>query len=186
MDTISPNGNFHEADMSLLQKEKQTLPGLYVTSGEAYELWQKEPNHIKIIDVRTPEEFMFVGHPAMAWKIPVAIQIYTWDAEKNIYPMKVLPDFVSRVQEIAGPDDVLMVMSRSGVRSAIAVNMLAEAGYSQPYQILDGMEGDIVEDPSSLYKGQRMKNGWKNSGCPWTYNLKPDRMILPTSGAIGQ
>jgi hypothetical protein len=27
--------------------------------------------------------------------------------------------------------------------------------------------------------GQRLKNGWKNSGCPWTYKLTPDRMVLP-------
>jgi hypothetical protein len=22
-------------------------------------------------------------------------------------------------------------------------------------------------------------NGWKNSACPWTYKLTPDRMVLP-------
>ena len=27
--------------------------------------------------------------------------------------------------------------------------------------------------------GQRLKNGWKNSGCPWTYELTPERMVLP-------
>jgi hypothetical protein len=24
-----------------------------------------------------------------------------------------------------------------------------------------------------------MRNGWKNSGCPWTYKLTPERMLLP-------
>jgi hypothetical protein len=41
------------------------------------------------------------------------------------------------------------------------------------------MEGDAVEDPGSVFVGQRLKNGWKNSGCPWTYTLTPERMVLP-------
>ena len=36
---------------------------------EAYEKWLAEPDLVKIIDVRTPEEYLFVGHPAMAWNI---------------------------------------------------------------------------------------------------------------------
>ena len=57
--------------------------------------------------------------------------------------------------------------------------MLAKAGFKHVYQIVDGMEGDLVTDVDSLYLGQRMRNGWKNSGCPWTYKLTPDRMRLP-------
>lgn len=181
MNTNPINNEFEEADKLSIPKEKQTTLGLYVTSGEAYEMWQKDPANIKIIDVRTPEEFLFVGYPTMAWKIPVAEQTYIWDAEKGKYPMTILPDFVSRIKDVADPKDTIMLMCRSGGRSAIAVNMLADAGFTQAYQIVDGMEGDIVNDPTSLYNGQRMKNGWKNSGCPWTYKLNPDRMLLPKS-----
>ena len=77
--------------------------GLYVTSKEAYEKWKAEPEKVKILDVRTPEEFLFVGHPTMAWKIPIAAQVYEWDAEKGKFPMKLLTDFVSRVKEVANP-----------------------------------------------------------------------------------
>ena len=45
------------------------------------------------------------------------------------------------------------------------------------------MEGDAVEDPASVFQGQRMKSGWKNSGCPWTYDLTPERMLLPKVGS---
>ena len=93
--------------------------------------------------------------------------------------MKLLPDFVSRVSEVAKPDDTILVTCRSGGRSAIAVNLLAKAGFKHVYNIIDGMEGDTVEDPGSVFLGQRLMNGWKNSGCPWTYNLTPDRMVLP-------
>ena len=162
-----------------IPKGKQTVLGLYVTAKDAYEKWKAEPEKVKILDVRTPEEFLFVGHPTMAWKIPVATQSYEWDAEKNQFPMKPLLDFVSRVQTIAKPDDTLMVMCRSGGRSAIAVNMLAKAGFKNVHNIVDGMEGDAVGDPASVFVGQRLVNGWKNSGCPWTYKLTPDRMVLP-------
>jgi rhodanese-related sulfurtransferase len=162
-----------------LPKAKQTVLGLYVTAKEAYEKWKAEPEKVMIIDVRTPEECLFVGHPAMAWKIPLAAQTYEWDAEKKQFPMRPLPDFVSRVSEVAKPDDTIMVMCRSGGRSAVAVNLLAKAGFNHVYNIVDGMEGDTVVDPDSVFVGQRLKNGWKNSGCPWTYKLTPDRMVLP-------
>jgi rhodanese-related sulfurtransferase len=162
-----------------LAKEKQTVLGLYVTAREAYEMWKAEPEKVKILDVRTPEEYLFVGHPTMAWKIPVAVQDYEWDAQKKQFTMKPLPDFVDRVKEVFKPDDTLLVMCRSGGRSAMAVNMLAQAGFKHVHNIVDGMEGDTVEDPASVFLGQRLKNGWKNSGCPWTYKLTPDRMVLP-------
>jgi rhodanese-related sulfurtransferase len=164
-----------------LPKEKQTALGLYVTAKEAYEKWQAEPDKIKIIDVRTPEEYLFVGHPTMAWKIPVATQSYEWDAEKKQFPMKLLPDFVSRVSEVAKPEDTIMAMCRSGGRSAIAANFLAKAGFKNVYNIIDGMEGDANGDFGSVAQAQPLKDGWKNSGCPWTKKLTPDRMLLSKS-----
>ncbi len=167
------------ADASSIPEGKQTVPGLYVTAKEAYEKWKADPGKVMILDVRTPEEYLFVGHPTMAWKIPVAAQTYEWDAGKGQFPMKPLPDFVSRVQEAARPDDTILVMCRSGGRSALAVNALAKAGFANVYNVIDGMEGDKVDDPDSVYHGMRMKNGWKNSGCPWTDRLTPEQMLLP-------
>ena len=164
-----------------LHKMKQTTLGLYVTAAQAYEMWKAAPDKVKIIDVRTPEEHLFVGHPTMAWKIPVASQSYEWDAEKKQFPMKPLLDFVSRVQTMAKPDDTLMVMCRSGGRSAIAANMLAKAGFKSVYNIIDGMEGDANADSESVAQAQPL-NGWKNSGCPWTKKLTPERMVLPKTG----
>jgi rhodanese-related sulfurtransferase len=165
-----------------LPKGKQTVLGLYVTAKEAYEMWQAEPDKVMIIDVRTAGEYLFLGHPTMAWNIPVAAQTYAWDAVKGHFPMKLLPDFVSRVSEVTKPADTILVTCRSGGRSAIAVNLLAQAGFKHVYNIVDGVEGDTVEDPASVFLGQRLRNGWKNSGCPWTYKLTPDRMVLPKAG----
>ena len=162
-----------------LPKEKQTTLGLYLTAEEAYEKWKAAPKNVTVLDVRTPEEFLFVGHAEMAWNVPLFLQTYVWDAQRGKFPMKPNPDFISEVKKMAKPGDTLLVMCRSGGRSAMAVNKLAEAGFKRVYNITDGMEGDLVEDPDSVYRGQRMKNGWKNSGVPWTYEPAPDRMLLP-------
>ena len=60
---------------------KRTNLGLYVTSKEAYEMWKGDPEKVRILDVRTTEEFLFVGHPPMAWNIPAFLLSYRWDAE---------------------------------------------------------------------------------------------------------
>jgi rhodanese-related sulfurtransferase len=158
-------------------EKKRTVLGLYVTAKEAYEQWKADPGQVTILDVRTPEELLFVGHAPMAWKIPVAAQSYAWDPEKQQFPMQFLSDFAARVSTVAKPDDTIMVMCRSGGRSALAVNLLAKAGFTNVHNIIDGMEGDQVKDPDSVFLGQRLKNGWKNSGAPWTYELTPERLL---------
>jgi rhodanese-related sulfurtransferase len=177
--TGTPNMTAQHAD---LPKDKQTNLGLYLTAKEAYEKWKADPEKVLLIDVRTPEEYLFIGHAPMAWKIPVAAQSYEWDAGKQQFPVKLLPDFVSRVKSVAKADDTLLVMCRSGGRSAIAVNQLAQAGFRHVYNITDGMEGDLVDDPDSVFLGQRLKNGWKNAGAPWTYKLTPERLLVPEDG----
>jgi rhodanese-related sulfurtransferase len=164
---------------SRLPDGKQTTLRLYVTSREAYEKWKAAPDEVTVLDVRTPEEYVFIGHAEMAWNIPLAAQSYQWDAEKKQLPMRPLPDFVARARKVTEPEDTILVMCRSGGRSAMAVNLLAKAGFRNVYNITDGMEGDEVKDPDSVFNGQRLVNGWKNSGLPWTYKIDPERMVLP-------
>jgi rhodanese-related sulfurtransferase len=162
-----------------IPESKQTNLGLYVSAREAFAKWEATPDAIIILDVRTPEEFLFVGHATMAWNVPAFVQSYAWDAERGRFPMRPNPDFVLQVRSIAEPSDTLLVMCRSGSRSARAVDSLAAAGFENVYNIIDGMEGDMVRDPESVFRGQRLKNGWKNSGLPWTYDIDPNRMLMP-------
>ena len=162
-----------------LPEGKQTSLGLYVTAQEAYDMWNADPEKVKILDVRTPEEYIFVGHPDMALNIPFLFPKYEWDANKRRYAVEPNGDFVADVKEHFAPDDTILAMCRSGGRSAWAVNKLAEAGFQNVYTIIDGMEGDKVNDPESLYHGKRMKNGWKNAGLPWTYDLDPELIWHP-------
>jgi rhodanese-related sulfurtransferase len=142
-------------------------------------MWKAEPDKVKILDVRTPEEYVFVGHPDMAVNIPLLFPKYEWHEDRRRYSVELYAEFLDVVKEHFAPSDTILAMCRSGGRSAMAVNMLAKAGFAQVYTITDGMEGDKVKDPGSVFHGKRMKNGWKNAGLPWTYDLDPEIIWHP-------
>ena len=164
-------------NVSALPKGKQTTLGLYVTAAQAYEMWKAAPDTVKVIDVRTPEEFAFVGHPEMAWNIPLAFVTYESKGGKFIYGHKPNAAFVDQVRQVVKPGDTLLLTCRSGGRGAMAVNALAAAGFTKAYNIVDGIEGDLVEERDSVFYGKRLKNGWKNS-APWGYTIDPEKIIL--------
>jgi hypothetical protein len=62
----------------------------------------------------------------------------------------------------------------------MAVNALAKAGFVNVYNIIDGVDGDKVDDPRSVYLGNWMRNNWKNCGAPWTYEVNPEQMCMPS------
>ena len=159
-----------------LPKSKQTVLGLYLTAKEAFSKWHVDSDKVVVLDVRTPEEYIFVGHAPMARNIPVRILNQELTAKKRRPVMEMNPGFVSQVKKDYRVSDTILIMCRSGGRSALAVNLLAEAGFRKVYNIIDGFEGDAVKDPQSYYNGKRVKNGWRNSGAPWTYKLEPNLM----------
>ena len=173
----TPNGK-HQ-----VLEEKLTSLGLYVTSKEAYEMWLADPAHIKVLDVRTFEEYVLIGHAEMAVNIPLAFPTYNWDAKKGNYSIVPNADFVMHVKDHFTLEDTILVTCRSGGRSAMAVNILAKNGFTKVHNIIDGFEGDKVEDPESVYHGKRVKNGWKNS-VPWTYALDPKLVWLPSEAEV--
>ena len=75
--------------------------------------------------------------------------------------------FVVEVTKRFKTTDHILVICRSGSRSAACVNLLAKAGFNNAYTIIDGFEGDKDD------KGKRTVNGWKNSGAPRTYKFDP-------------
>jgi rhodanese-related sulfurtransferase len=158
----------------------RTSLGLYVTPEEAYELWVSDVDRVKILDVRTPEEYAFVGHPQMAMNIPIVMHTYRWEPDLGRVAIEPNPRFLAEVSDWADASDTILILCRSGGRAAMAVNLLADAGYATVYNILEGMEGVRVDDPRSVFHRKRMVNGWKNAGLPWTYDLEPELMRLPS------
>ncbi len=127
--------------------------------------------------MRTPEEYAFVGHPETAWNVPFAFVTYQRKDGKTEYGPKMNANFVKEVKALVEPTDTVLLICRSGDRSAKAVDLLAAAGFENVYTVTDGFEGDKVKDPGSVFDGKRMRNGWKNS-APWVYDIDPEKLIL--------
>lgn len=157
-----------------LPDSKLTAPGLYITAAEAGRVLAESDN-VALLDVRSPSETMLVGYPTpTAVNIPFKIvdPDLGFSAEKGSYKMVAYPAFTDEVKAWLESDaargiDTLVVMCRSGSRSADAVNALVEAGVDVTlYSMVDGFEGDKND------AGVRDVNGWRNAGLPWTYKVR--------------
>src|SRR6056297_1284824 len=157
-----------------LKESKHTAPGLYITAAEAGGILKQNDN-VALIDVRTPSETMLIGYPvAAAANIPSKLvdPDYEFNAKKGVYMMVDNPTFVDEVKTWLASDsaegvDTLMIMCRSGSRSAAAIGKLVEAGVDVTlYNVVDGFEGDKND------AGVRAVNGWRNAGLPWTYKVR--------------
>jgi rhodanese-related sulfurtransferase len=144
---------------------KQTSLGLYITAENAHRAMRKDAS-LKLVDVRTPEEFSQIGHAVGSWHVPLS---------------QSASEFVGRFQQVASPDERVLVICRSGNRSAVAVDMLARAGYKNAYTVIDGFEGDRVSDSSSPDFGRRVVNGWKNAGLKWTTQVDAKKVVVPAN-----
>lgn len=155
-----------------LPAKKQTVLEKYVTAKEAYAMYSASPDTVKILDVRTIGEYIFVGHAPMAVNIPLMfLEPGVTLTNKPVMPAN--EKFVAEVEQKFKKDETILVMCRSGARSATCVNKLAKAGFTNIYTIVDGFEGDKDKE------GRRTVNGWINSGAPWTYKLNPQLVYSP-------
>lgn len=155
-----------------LPDDKVTEAGLYLTAAEAAQMRGASMDAV-LIDIRSRAEVAFVGiAKGVDRNIPYMIvdDFWEFDAEKGTYKMVVNPDFPQAVEAYLaarglGKDATIILMCRSGTRSAKAANLLTEMGYSSVYSVIDGFEGD--KGPA----GARDVNGWKNAGLEWSYTI---------------
>ncbi len=73
--------------------DKQTVLGLYVTARDAYAQWKAAPDKVTILDVRTIEEYMWVGHTSMAWLVPVVDRGLHLGRREEAVPAAAAPGF---------------------------------------------------------------------------------------------
>lgn len=159
-----------DVDASALHASKATPLGLYLTPIAAHRALTEDPD-ILFIDVRDPIEVTFVGHAEGIDKIiPLGLATRELDPETGQYRMVANDGFVANVNAFVAErgktkSDPIFVSCRSGSRSAAAVRLLSEAGYTNVWNIVEGFEGDSAPD------GTRALNGWRNAGLPWGYKL---------------
>ena len=172
----------HALDPALVPPIKRTKVGQYLSAQEAASFVTKSGSKALFLDIRTPAEVMFVGMPTMAdANVPYMVEpdFPSWDEAKATLKLESNSDFVSEVrrrlnEKRLGSDSSIVLICRSGDRSAAAANLLTEAGLKNVYSVVDGFEGDLAKDGPKA--GQRVVNGWKNAGLPWSYALDRKKM----------
>lgn len=180
---LAISGNVMAEDWSKLSEKKQTKLGLYMTAEQAHKHTMGNMDKTLFIDTRTPSELNYLGAASvMDAHVPLVFMDTTdWNDKKHRYKRAKNTNFVADIeaalkQKGLTKNDTVILMCRSGKRSAKAVNMLAEAGFTKAYSVVDGYEGDKAKEGEN--KGKRTVNGWKNSGLPWTYSLDKDLMYF--------
>lgn len=156
---------------SEIKAEKRTRDGHYFSAHEAHAFLAKTQPNSLFIDIRTRGEYTFVGSPSGLdghipyMEIPEAAQ---WDAKAKRYELIANSHFALALAERLSAKGLtktspIVLICRSGDRSAKAADLLSRAGFSAVYTITDGFEGDIDAN------GRRNINGWRNVGLPWAY-----------------
>ncbi|MFV5514179.1 rhodanese-like domain-containing protein [Acinetobacter gerneri] len=111
-----------------------------------------ESADVVLVDVRTNEERKFVGY------IPESVHI-AW-ATGTAFNRN--PRFLKELENKVGKDKTILLLCRSGKRSALAAEAAFNAGFQNIYNILEGFEGDLNKN------NQRNQiNGWKTHQLPW-------------------
>jgi len=105
-----------------------------------------------LLDVRTVEEYKFVGHTPIAVHVPLTCGP---NMSKN-------HGFLYEVEKTIPKDACLLILCRSGRRSAGACELLTKAGYTQIYNIMEGFEGDL-----DRLRRRGNKGGWRYWGLDW-------------------
>ena len=147
-----------EALLAAARQRAETTEMTYagaVTPAEARALLLATPAAL-LIDVRTTAERDWIGRVDVPPDQHAAIE---W----NIYPGGTPnPHFLKSLQQLAGPDQVLLFLCRSGVRSRHAATLATANGYANCFDILEGFEGD--RDGAGHRK---TIGGWCVAGLPW-------------------
>jgi len=168
--------NVMAADMPT-KKKKQTPQNLYLKAAEVPAFLEKNKK-VLFVDVRTPAEVEYVGYSyLMDNNIPVHfVNFKKWNPKKKRFsdsPKN--KHFVADVENALKAkgltkSDTLVMMCRSGSRSAYAAKKLFKAGYKNVYTVVDGFEGG----KDKKFK-QRSVSGWKLTAPKNTWGYKLDK-----------
>lgn len=121
-----------------------------VTPLEAWELFNQ--GTALLVDIRSAEERKFVG------QVPEALHV-AWATGTALTRN---PRFVRELEAKTGKDKLILLLCRSGKRSALAAEAATKAGFQNVFNVLEGFEGDLNERQQ---RGEH--NGWRHWGLPW-------------------
>ena len=105
-----------------------------------------------LVDVRSAEERKFVGH------VPGAAHV-AWASGTSLTRN---PRFVRELEAKVRKDEPVLLLCRSGKRSALAAEAATKAGFANAFNVLEGFEGEL-NDAQQRGTG----DGWRFRGLPW-------------------
>ncbi len=149
--STSPAASNPVLDAARQQAQSAGLPHAGgVPPQAAWELFQS--GAAVLVDVRTAEERKFVG------QVPGSVHV-AWATGTSLTRN---PRFVRELEAKAGKEAPLLLLCRSGRRSALAAEAAAKAGLGNVFNVLEGFEGGLDAT------GQRgHTDGWRFRGLPW-------------------
>ena len=128
--------------------------GLSYAGGVApHDAWALvQAGHALLVDVRSAEERKFVGH------VPGSEHV-AWASGTSLTRN---PRFARELEAKVKKDALVLLLCRSGKRSALAAEAAAKAGFTQAFNVREGFEGELDE------RQQRGRaDGWRYRGLPW-------------------
>jgi len=132
--------------------QAQQLPYAGIVSPQ--DAWQLvQAGKALLVDVRTNEERVFVGH------VPASLHV-AWATGTA---MNRNPRFVRELEtKTRDKTAVVVLLCRSGKRSAAAAEAAAKAGFTNVFNIAQGFEGDLDGQQQRGHSG-----GWRWHALPW-------------------
>ena len=111
-----------------------------------------ESGRAVLVDVRSSEERKFVGY------VPGSIHV-AWASGTALTRN---PRFLRELEARVGKSDVLLLLCRSGKRSALAAEAATKIGFTSAFNVADGFEGELDGE------GRRGRlGGWRLHGLKW-------------------
>ncbi len=126
----------------------------YAGSLAPAQAWQLVQNRQAVlVDVRTAEERKFVGYVPDSLHVPWATGTAL---TRN-------PRFAKELEaRLKDKTAVIVLLCRSGLRSAAAAEAAEKAGFTSVFNIAEGFEGDLNTEQQRGALG-----GWRLHGLPW-------------------
>lgn len=134
------------------QAQSQGLP--YAGIVPPQQAWELHSSKAAVlVDVRSVEEQKFVG------QVPGSVHV-AWATGTSLTRN---PRFTRELEtKVGGKDAVVLLLCRSGKRSALAAEAATKAGFTHVFNVSEGFEGELNEQQQ-----RGTQNGWRFHGLPW-------------------
>jgi rhodanese-related sulfurtransferase len=151
---LVPDATNSETVLNQARQQALELQLPFAGSISPPEAWKLTQDHAAtLVDVRTNEERHFVGY------IPKSLHV-AWATGTQ---MNKNPRFVKELEaKIKDKAEIILLLCRSGKRSAAAAQALTKAGFTNVFNVQEGFEGELN---ASLQRG--LQGGWRWHNLPW-------------------